>query len=354
MVEFEHTLFQLLLLIGLLNSKPPHQKYTPYILAVGILLVFLPSGFSLSIPWDLFLGLTLPLLLWQNARRLINAVWRGKWMSLFLWVGAALLFGLMLTLTDALVFPGAILVGLITASMIWRTGESEESSSFISQIGPLTLIFLLSEIDSMVISPTQYLGNIFSGAFLGVVIALFALFITPKNNSRLLPWIAIGQIYIAYGLAYIAGVSAVTAGLASVLVYVTLGLIKEIWPSNKIKPTPLNTWFGFGLILALFLFLGWQAHQPMSGMLILEVVLGCGIGIMIAWIGQRLNLPSFARKDSPRQVGFRIVLLLFPTLLLWPRGILQLPILLTYALLTAGIVLASSRIVLDYFSKEQE
>ena len=147
MVEFEHTLFQLLLLIGLLNSKPPHQKYTPYILAVGILLVFLPSGFSLSLPWDLVLGLTLPLLLWQNARRLINAVWRGKWMSLFLWVGAALLFGLMLTLTEALVLPGAILVGLITASMIWRTGESEESSSFISQIGPLTLIFLLSEIE---------------------------------------------------------------------------------------------------------------------------------------------------------------------------------------------------------------
>ena len=144
-----------------------------------------------------------------------------------------------------------------------------------------------------------------------------------------------------------------TAGLASVLVYVTLGLIKEIWPDNKIKPTPLNTWFGFGLILVLFLFLGWQAHQPIFEMLILEVVLGCGTGVLIAWIGQRLDLPSFTRKDSLRQTGFRVVLFLFPTLLLWPRGILQLPILLTYALLTAGIVLASSRIVLDYFSKEQ-
>ncbi|MBM3146029.1 MAG: hypothetical protein FJ010_13880 [Chloroflexi bacterium] len=50
-------------------------------------------------------------------------------------------------MTHALALSGAILFGLIAASMIWRSGESEEASSFISQISPLTLVFLLSEVN---------------------------------------------------------------------------------------------------------------------------------------------------------------------------------------------------------------
>ena len=354
MVEFEHTLFQLLILLSLLNSKPPQQKYTLYFIAIGILIVFLPPVAQLYVPWNLMLGIILPLLLWHNARRLLNAVWRGKWKALSLWVIAATLFGLMLAFTQALEIPGSVLFGLILASMIWRVGESEETSSFISQIGPMTLIFLLLEVDAAILSPTKYLGGVFGGASLGILVGLVAVYITTKLNPRGHTWISIGQIYIAYGVALLAGASAVTASLASVLVYVTIGLFMGFWPRNKIQPMPLNTWYGFIPLLIIFLFSALQAHQPVSLFFILEVVLGCGIGMMIAWIGRRQRLPSFTMKGSVWQVGFRIVLFVSPALLLWPRGILQKPIFLAIALGTAGLVLTSSRVTLDYFFDDQD
>jgi hypothetical protein len=348
MVEFEHALFQILILLSLLNSKPPQQKYTLYFIAIGILIVFLPPVAQIYVPWNLLLGFILPLLLWHNARRLLNAMWRGKWKALFLWVIAATLFGLMLAFTQALELPGAVLFGLILASMIWRVGESEETSSFISQIGPTTLIFLLLEVDSAILSPSKYLGGIFSGVSLGVLVGLIAVNITSKLNPRGHTWISIGQIYIAYGVALLVGVSAVTASLASVLVYVTLGLVKGFWPRYKIQPMPLNTWFGFIPILILFLLSASQVHQPISKFLILEVCLGCGIGLVIAWIGRRQRLPSFTVEGSIWQIGFRVVLLLSPALLLWPRGILLQPVFLAIALGIAGLVLASSRMILNY------
>ncbi|MBL6965734.1 MAG: hypothetical protein ISR60_04190 [Anaerolineales bacterium] len=352
MVEFEHTLFQLLLLVGLLNAKPPKHQYSPYIIAAGLLLAFLPPAFPLLIPWNLILGLTLPLLLWQNARRIINAVWRGKWISLLLWVVSAILFGLMLMLTNAMELSGAILFGLVTASMIWRSGESEEGSSFVSQIGPITLVFLLSEIEPIVETPTQYVGGIFSGVAIGVAFALIAVYLARNAKPALRNWIAIGQIYLAYGFAILAGVSGVAAGLASVITFVVLGLRREFWEDNKVQPAPWNTWPGFGIFLGLFLFLGWQGHQPIAVPLLLEVLIGCGIGVLIAGFGRLLKSPSFAGKESPWRAGFRIAVLLFPALLLWPRNTIEEPTLLIYAFGMAILVLALSRISLDYFFEE--
>lgn len=352
MVEFEHTLFQLLLLVGLLNSKPPHSKYTPFIIAAGLILVFLPPVQPISIPWDLVLALTIPLLLWQNAQRMINTGWYGKWKGLLLWVGSALLFALMLSLTNALEFPSAILFGLIIASMAWRPGEPENSSSFISQIGPLTLVFLLLEVEPMVETPTHYLGGIFSGIFFGLVIAITAVIISQKARHKYLNWIAIGQIYVAYGIAYLANVSAVSASLASVIVFVVFGLTRGLWPHNKVQPTPFNTWAFFSIFLALFIFLGWQAHQPISFWLILEVLAGGGLGLIIAWVGRRLNLPSFIGKGSAWRVGFRTALLLFSALLLWPRNSFTESIWLIYAFSIAVVFMVLSRATLAYIFED--
>jgi len=351
-VEFEHTLFQLLLLVGLLNSKPPQYRYTPVIIGAGLLLAFLPPVIPLPIPWNLILSLFVPLLLWQNATRIINSKWRGRWKELFLWVGSAILFGVMLTLSNGLEIPGAILFGLITASMIWRSGETERDSSFISQIGPLTLVFLLTEIEPMVETPTRYVGGVFSGAAFGILFALVAVFFSQKASPRFRNWIAIGQIYAAYGFAALLDVSAVSASLASVIAYVILGLYQGFWSDNEVQPTPFNTWPGFAISLLLFLFLGWQAHNPISGLLLLEILLGCGIGVLIAWMGQYLKLPSFAQKGSIWRAGLRIALLLFPALLIWPRGIIQQPTFLAYAFGIASVVLTISRLMLYSFFEE--
>jgi hypothetical protein len=349
MIEFEHSLLKLLLLVAVLSAKPPGRKWLLVVIAGGFLLALLPPTISIPIPWDIILGITIPLILWQNARRIITAQWEGKVKDILFWIGAATIFALMFWGFKELELSGAILFGLVAASMIWAAGEMERTTSVVSMIGPFTLIFLLAEVEPMIQTPTQYMGGIFSGLFLGAVIAFFAIYLVKKTDSKVGNWIALGQIYLAYGFAYLAGVSSVAASLASVIVYVTVGLYIDLWPHRKVQPTPLNTWPGFGLILVLFLLLGWQAHYPLSSMILIEVAAGFLLSLIIAWIGQRLNLEAFPKNVSLWRVGLRVALLIFPALLIWPRQTLAQPILLAYAFGIAIINLFVARITLDYF-----
>ena len=182
MIEFEHTIFMLLLLSGVLNAKPPRQRWATLMIVVGILLVFIPPAHEIKVPWDFSLGIVIPLLIWQNIRRVVNASWRG-WKSLALWGIAVLTFFFALWLGGALNWAGALLFGVIAASMIWRAGEPESGASFMSQVGPLALVFLLTEVEAAIQSPNHYLGGIFSGAFFGVLAALFGLYFVRKTSA---------------------------------------------------------------------------------------------------------------------------------------------------------------------------
>jgi hypothetical protein len=348
MAEFEHSLFKLLLLVAVLSAKPPGRKWLLLVIAGGFLLAFLPPATSVPVPWNLILGITIPLLLWQNARRIIAAQWQGRGKDIILWFVSAGLFALLLWEFKDLKVFGATLFGLVAASMIWSAAETDRSASVVSLIGPFTLIFLIAEVEPMVQSPNQYLGGIFSGLSFGAVIALVAIYITRKTPAKARDWITLGQIYLAYGFAYLTGVSAVAASLASVIVYVTIGLSLDFWPHTRVKPTPLNTWPGFIFILALFLLLGWEAHYPLSSRLLLEVVAGFILSLAIAWTGQQLNLKAFP-KDSPLwKIGLRVSLLLFPALLIWPRQTIQQPLQLAYAFGIAVLLLVAVRLSLDY------
>jgi len=201
-------------------------------------------------------------------------------------------------------------------------------------------------------TPTRYLGGVFSGISIGAAIALGAIFFSKKAAAHLRSWIAIGQIYLAYGFASLTGVSAVSASLTSVIAYAVLAVNRKLWQDTEIRPMPLNTWPGFGILLALFVFLGWQAHQPISTALLLEVLVGYGIGMLVAGIGRLLKLSSFSGKASLWKAGLSAAVLLFPALLLWPRHTIEQPALLAYAFGLAGLVLALSRITLDHFSEE--
>ena len=52
MIEFEHTIFILLLLTGVLNAKPPQQRWATLIILIGVLLVFIPPAHTITVPWD--------------------------------------------------------------------------------------------------------------------------------------------------------------------------------------------------------------------------------------------------------------------------------------------------------------
>jgi hypothetical protein len=349
MIEFEHVLFKLLLLVAVLSAKPPGRKWLPFIIAGGFLLAFLPPGLSVAVPWDLILGLTVPLLLWQNARRIIAAQSNIDWKDLLIWIVTATVFALVFWSIKELELFGAILFGLIAASMIWSVGEKEKSASIVSIIGPFTLIFLLAEVEPMIQTPTRYIGGIFSGLSFGGIIAFLAIYVSKKTNPTFKNWITVGQIYLAYGFAYFTGVSAVAASLASVIVYVTAGIYMGLLPYRKLEPAPLNTWPGFIIILVLFMFLGWQAHYPPSNLILLEVITGFALSLLIAWMGQHLKLEAFPQHVPLWRIGLRVALLLFPALLIWPRETLQQPMLLVYALGIAVFNLIVIRLTFDYF-----
>jgi hypothetical protein len=351
MVEFEHSLFKLLLLVAVLSARPPGRKWLPFVIGVGLLLALLPPPLSIPIPWSLFLGLTIPLLLWQNARRIITAQWSGRWSDVLIWIGSAVLFALVFFAFKELELFGAVLFGLVTASLIWSASETEREASMISLIGPFTLIFLLFEVEPMIQSPTQYAGGIFSGLSFGAVIAVLAVFLSRRADPKLRNWISLAQIYLAYLVADLIGVSAVAASLASVIVFVSVGLYFDLWPFQKIEPSPLNTWPGFVLILAVFLLLGLQAHYPPSSLLILEVAASFFLSMAVAWLGKRCVSDVFPQSLPLWPIGLRISLLLFPVLLIWPEQTLQQPILLAYAFGLAVIFLILTRITIDYFFK---
>ena len=348
MIEFEHTIFILLLLVGVLNAKPPKTRWATILILIGIMMAFIPPARKFPIPWDIALGLVVPLLLWQNIRRIVNANWRG-WKSVALWVSAVLISSAALGITKVLSWPGALVFGMIAASMIWRACEPENVSSYMSQIGPLTLIFLLTEVEAAIQAPDHYLGGVFSGAFFGVVAAATGFYLLRKTSPRLHSWIGVGQVYFAYWFSLVAGVSAVTAALVSVMVFMWLNQYYKLSFHTKESPAPLNTWPGFGFILALFMLLGWQAHQPLSYILAIEVAAGALLGLGIAWLGYRWDIPAFHNQRSYWAAGRRIALLLFPALLLWPRGILQQPIQLAVAIGITVLVIGMSYMGLSYF-----
>jgi uncharacterized membrane protein len=259
------------------------------------------------------------------------------------------LFSIALIFGGGLNWPGALLFGVIAASMIWRAGESEKSSSYMSQVGPLALVFLLTEVEAVIQTPNQYMGGIFSGASFGVITALVAMQLLRRTPPKTHSWIGIGQAYAAYWFSYYAGVSAVAAVLVSILVFFWLNQYSRLGTYLTDPAAPLNTWPGFGLILALFLLLGWQGHQPISSIILLEVFAGALAGLGITWLGRKLDIPAFQKDGSLLMAGLRTGLLLFPALLLWPRDILADPLLLGAALGLAVMVLGLSYMALRFY-----
>jgi hypothetical protein len=69
------------------------------------------------------------------------------------------------------------------------------------------------------------------------------------------------------------------------------------------------------------------------------------------WKSFFMSISPFNIQGSLVQTATRVMVFLFPALLLWPRGSLREPV-LAYALGTAGLTLIISRIMLDYFYKD--
>ena len=169
MIEIEISLFLLLLLLGLLNAKPPHPRLSIALLTAGLLLAFLSPVVKVRIQWETVIGLTIPILLWQNARRLSIARWISSYIGIILYLSTIALYSILVASSDNLLWYGSILFGVIAAGILWRAGEPESASSYFSQLGPLILIFLLIEIEPALNNPARYFGSLSSGYWNGAL-----------------------------------------------------------------------------------------------------------------------------------------------------------------------------------------
>ena len=347
MIDFEHTLFMLLLLVAIFNAKLPRRRVSVLLILGGIGLALLPPFIIFSIPWNLILNLTLPLLFWQNARRWVNASWRLNWKELALWLVTVASLGAVFSVTGYLSFTGALLFGLMAASMLWRAIEPAQHSTQVSQIGPLALVFLLTEVAPAVETPNRYLGGLFSGAAVGILIGLLAIVFAQHSRPERRGWIALAQIYLAYWLALVIDVSAVVAALVSMAVFVEGSLRRDVVEDQVLLPAPTNNWVGFSLLLALFVVLGWQGHQPLTLTLLVEAVLSLFVGLGIAWLGRKIGVAGLGESTNILWAGLRVGLFLFAAMLLWPRTTLLDPLQLLVAFGIALITTVLSKTILS-------
>jgi hypothetical protein len=319
------------------------------ILAAGLLLAFLPPVLPLDIPWRVVLLVTVPLLLWQSARRLVNADWWNTLLELALWGFASILFATVFVVAGSLEVLSALLLGMLLGSILWRAGEGDESPSFVSQIGLLTLIFLLVETAPQVETPNRYIGSVASGLAVGAVIAAAASWLVSRVSKRWQDAIAIGQVYLAFALATAMETSAVAAALASVVLYFVLSIRSNLWERGMMRPAPLNTWPGFLALLTVFVVLGWQIHHPFTALVGVEVLIGVTIGLICATIGRRLGIPVFLTSGSIAVASAQVALLILAALLLWPREDLLEPLPVALAVLAAAVSMFTATSVLPTY-----
>lgn len=347
MIELEHTLIMLLLLISLLRTRTALPVWVRLLMVGVIFLAFLAPAAPLALPWGLFAALFIPLLLWQTAQRLGGSAWFGGWRDVVVWLVLTAGISTIIYLTGGLPVASALLFGLLAASFVLNAIHPEQKETLFSQIGVLTLVFLLTEIEATVEAPGRFLLALLGGGGIGVVVGLAAVLLArrlPEGPAR--DAVSVGQGYLAYGLGLAAGMSAVAAALLSIAVTVAYGTRRGLWPDGQITPKPFRSPVVYAAGVAALAFFGWQTHVPFTPTVLLEVVLALALTTLVYWIGQRANGPAPAMPTGLLETLFRVGFLLAAALLLWPKSMLIDPLPLGVSLGFAAVTAVGASILL--------
>ena len=350
-LALEHALVMLLLLVGLLNIQREQRRYTPWVVLAGVALSLLTPIHTLEVAWPIMSALVLPPLLWQVAVRLAMArpTLIGKdWL---VWLLTAAGIGLALHVGARLSPAGALLLGILGASLIWQVREHATENTDLAAFGQLGLAFLLAEIDVTLHPLRPLLGSLFAGAMLGLLIGYGGVRVAlrlPPGDLR--NYFCIGLAYLAYVAGALMGSSGVVTTAMTGLMIATYGYSMGLWPTTATLPAPLNMRGIFALMAAIFLLLGWQAQVPLTA----SRIAGIGLGVAAAaggiLVGQWLAPGPKETVQSAAQMLLRqewkVFLLLLGTLLLWPQEAVVGPWPLIVALLAALVTVGILRILL--------
>jgi len=346
MVGYEHALFLILLLGYLLISLRDRHPFSIYVLTVGVLLTLLPPFYRFTISWELFLALILPWILSQGAQNWLRISWEIPKRDIYLWLSTALFLGMVIYFIGGSHWLRTVYIGVIAASMFWNLSRSRERSNLLEVIGPLTIIFLLVETSLPLNEPALYIGTLFSGAGIGIILAIISIVSmkkVPVEHSR---WILLVQSYLAYWIAYVLKASPIAAVLIGVVAFIEFCLLRLGKKETEITHSRIDNKYPFYVLLVMFVFIAWQTHQPMTLIQWAEVILGLFAGVLIAILGQRIRVPRFEHLTLNWQNVLKLGLFLVSFLLLWPRGSEINPLIIWVALGMAILLPVISAILL--------
>lgn len=71
--------------------------------------------------------------------------------------------------------------------------------------------------------------------------------------------------------------------------------------------------------------------------------------LAVAWLGNKWGIPAFQKQNLFWIAAFRAAILLFPLLLIWPRGILNQPMQLIVAIGLSILVFGFSHMMLSFY-----
>jgi hypothetical protein len=351
----------LLLLAGLLTIQGEQRRWIPWAILASIALSLFSPFYRIEIVWPVLSALVLPPLLWQIAIRLSTTHPVLTWRIVVSWGLIVVLIGLALSGSGGLPLASALLLGILTASLVWQTHQHTIGTSELGMFAQLALAVLLTESDITLRPLRPLLGSLVAGGGLGLMLGYVGVRIAlrlPVGVARNRFCLALS--YAAYLIGMVPpwelpGASGVVLTLVTALVMATYGWHAGLWPTITALPVVVNHRWMFLLMVGVLLTLGWQAHVPLTGERALTTGLGigaAGLGLLIrSWLAPLPREETRPLLSSLLRTEGKVFLLLFGILWLWPPETVlasdTLALALLAALITVGLVRAIHIIVFD-------
>jgi hypothetical protein len=367
-IALEHALLMLLLLAGLLSIRGEQRRWVPWAVLASIVLSLFTPLYTIEMVWPLLSALVLPPLLWQMAVRLAIAQPVFTWRAIVSWGLTAVLIGLVLSGSGTLSLAGALLLGILAASLVWQLHERSIRTSELGMFAQLALAVLLTEIDITLRPLRPFLGSLVAGGGLGLILGYIGVRIAlrlPVGAARNRFCLALS--YAAYLLGIVPpwglpGASGVVLTLVTALVMAIYGSHAGLWPTLTALPVVLNHRGMILLMVGVLLVLGWQAHVPMTSDRAVATGLGlgaAGLGLLLrSWLAPLPGEETRPLLSTLLRTEGKVLLLLFGTLWLWPPEAVLAPGALALALLTAlitvGLLRAIHSTIFDLLGSEPQ
>lgn len=321
--SLEQAIALMLLALLLFIHAGGARRLALLIVLAAVALSLIRPLFRWEASWSVVSIVVLPVLLWQVGIDMAAVATFDKPTAWAIWLGTVLAAAGIAAVTDLLPPSGAIVAGLLIATLLRGIRGSGQRYGAIGAAGLLVAAVLLTEVDLDLHPATRWIGSPFSGGGLGLLIGFAAVRLARRLGSAVSRDIVlVGSAYVAYLAEAMQRSSGVSAALMAGLMSGAYGYHLGIWacpehlPSLPGRPGVLAILGGFTL------WLGWQTHANLELARILTIPLALGVGLL-AWAlmhlaGGHLRTRTSALRSSGHQIA-AVLVLLGGAGLWWPR-----------------------------------